>query len=65
LPIAKHLIRTITKPFKKKEKPFYIIDLKRFRVDGRSGFVARDTSYPVSRMIGELFETGALPHPRP
>ena len=64
LPVAKHLIRTIRRAYQKQIKTkLYRTNLKCFHDNSRSGFVAWDTSYPVSRIVDELFETGALFHP--
>jgi hypothetical protein len=64
LPAAKFLICTIRSAYKTPIKTgFYQTKLKRFRDNGRSGFVAWDTSDPVSRVVDELFELGALFRP--
>ena len=58
LPIAKNLVRLIRRAHIIQRKGW--TSKRRFRDNGRSGFIAWDTSYPVSRILDEFFESGVL-----
>lgn len=58
--VGKHLVRTIRKAHKKARRSWK--SHKNFRDNGRSGFVAWESSVVVQRMIDEFMEDGIL-HP--
>ena len=56
--IGKHLVRTIRKAHIKERRAWS--SHKHFRDNGRSGFIAWETSTIVRRMLDEFFEDGVL-----
>ena len=56
--IGKHLVRTIRKVHIKARRSWH--SHKRFRDNGRSGFIAWETSVVVRRMLDEFLEDGTL-----